>query len=157
MIHLTWPNESNDILLWYSATNWALCNGSLLSWGLGIQHKQQLSCSVPLGEGGLQFPRIIKNTSTSQICIYNIFIYIHMYIWENVSYIEEQKEGCTIYVIYANWGCGEKPTGGNYIDCEDQTEKNQSCIFAKQYWTEIPISLLFCSGSQKLKSPKLIK
>ena len=57
---------------------------------------------------------------------------LRVYRSEYVLYWEHQ-EGCTIYVIYANWGCGEKPTGGNYIDCEDQTEKNQSCRFAKQY------------------------
>ena len=108
MIHLTWPNESNDILLWYRATNWALCNWSLLSWGLGIQHKPQLSCSVPLGEKGLQFQRIFKNTSTSPICMYITYSYIYIYVYlrEYVLYWE-QKEGCTIYIIYANWECGE--------------------------------------------------
>ena len=78
-----------------------------------IQHKQQLSCSAPLGEEGHQFPR--KAHPHPQFAL------------------GTTQEGCTIYVIYANWGCGEKPAGGNYIDCEDQTEKNQSCRFAKQY------------------------
>ena len=134
MIHLTWPNESNDILLWYSATNWALCNWSLLSWGFSINN----NCHVQ---------HHLERKATS-------FQEKHIHI-PNLHW--EQQEGCTIYVIYANWGCGEKPTGGNYIDCEDQTEKNQSCRFAKQYWTEIHISLPFYAGSQKWKSHKLVK